>query len=53
MQMDLFKVTYFAGLCMWKNPSSDEKKIFCEEIRSGEICYGELVITKEKSNDRD
>ena len=36
----------FAGLCIWKIPSKEEKQIICEKVASGEIAYGELVIKK-------
>lgn len=38
----------FAGVCIWKNPTTEEKQIRCEELVKGEIAYGELVITKPK-----
>ena len=41
------KLRIFAGLCIWKMPSTEEKQIQCEQLREGEIAYGELVI-KEK-----
>ena len=34
----------FTGLCLWKNPSEEEKYITCEELRNGEIAYGKLNL---------
>ena len=42
------KLRIFAGLVIWKNPTKREMQIKCNELRSGQICFGELVITKEE-----
>jgi len=34
----------FAGTCLYKLPTIEEKQIKCEELLSGEVCYGELVL---------
>jgi len=35
-------------LATWKIPIAEEMQIVCEELRNGEVCYGELVITKKQ-----
>ena len=35
----------FAGLCLWRLPEPNEKKISCGKLESGEVCYGDLVET--------
>ena len=35
----------FAGISVYRNSSDCDKTIKCAELRSGEIAYGDLVIT--------
>jgi len=35
----------FAGLCLWRLPTAEEKKITCGKLEKGDVCYGELVET--------
>lgn len=37
----------FAGLCLWRLPTAEEKKVRCERIDRGEVAFGELVIIKQ------
>ena len=39
-------VRIFAGLAIWKIPSSEEMEIRCEELLRGEVAFGELIITE-------
>ena len=36
----------FAGTSIYRTSEDSDQTIRCEELRSGEICYGELIITK-------
>ena len=36
----------FAGTSIYRTSEDCDQTIRCEELRSGEICYGELIITK-------
>ena len=38
------KLRIFAGLCLWRKPTDKELEIRCEELLSGEICFGNLII---------
>lgn len=43
----------FAGLCLWRLPSTEELTITCGKLEKGEICFGELIelgIDREKEN---
>ena len=42
------RLRIFAGLCLWRLPTPKEKQIRCEQLLSGTIEYGELVITNPK-----
>jgi UDP-3-O-[3-hydroxymyristoyl] glucosamine N-acyltransferase len=44
------RLRIFAGLCVWRLPDIEEKQIVCEELQSGEICYGQLVLKKTMKN---
>ena len=35
----------FAGVCLWRLPEEDEKKIICGRFEGGEIAYGKLEET--------
>ena len=36
----------FAGVSVYYSTQDCKKSIMCSELRKGEICYGELIITK-------
>src|SRR3990167_223368 len=38
------RLRIFAGLCIWRLPTKEEKQIKCEILESGEIAFGELVL---------
>jgi hypothetical protein len=40
------KKRIFAGISLYRTTKSCNKKIECDELREGEICYGDLIITK-------
>ena len=40
------KLRIFAGLCIWKIPSEEEKTITCKKLVQGEIAYGILKELK-------
>ena len=40
------KKRIFAGLSLYRTSKDCNKKIECAELREGEICYGDLIITK-------
>ena len=42
------KKRIFAGTSVYRTSSNCDKTIMCSELRSGEIAYGELVITKKE-----
>ena len=38
----------FAGTSIYRTSENCDQTIRCEELRSGEICYGKLIITKKQ-----
>lgn len=38
----------FAGISVYRTSDDCEKFIRCSELRNGEICYGDLIITEKK-----
>ena len=38
----------FAGISLYKTSDNCDKTIKCAELRKGEICYGELILTKKE-----
>ena len=40
------RLRIFAGLCLWRLPTAEEKQITCGKLEKGEVCYGELVETE-------
>ena len=40
----------FAGLCLWRTPTEDEKRIECGRLENGQVCYGTLVELGIKEN---
>ena len=42
------KKRIFAGTSVYRTSSNCDKTIMCSELRSGEIAYGELIITKKE-----
>ena len=40
----------FAGISIYRTSKNCNKTIRCAELRSGEICYGDLTLTKEAQN---
>ena len=38
----------FAGISVYKTSSNCDKTIKCENLIKGEICYGELIVTKQE-----
>ena len=45
------KKRIFAGISIYRTSKSCDKTIRCAELRNGEICYGNLTLTKEAQND--
>ena len=45
------KKRIFAGISVYRTSKNCDKTIRCAELRSGEICYGDLMLTKETQND--
>jgi hypothetical protein len=48
--MKTFRVTssglrIFAGLCLWRLPEEEEKKIICGKLVKGVVAFGDLVET--------
>ena len=41
----------FAGISIYRTSKNCDKTIRCAELRTGEICYGDLTLTKEAQND--
>lgn len=41
----------FAGTSLYKTSDNCDKRIICAELRSGEICYGELIIRKAEDSE--
>lgn len=37
------KSRVFAGLCLWRSPTEEEKRIICSKFEGGNISYGTLV----------
>lgn len=40
----------FAGISVYSTSDDCEKFIRCSELRNGEICYGDLIITEKKED---
>lgn len=38
----------FAGVSVYYTSQNCKKTIMCSELRKGEICYGDLIITKKE-----
>ena len=36
----------FAGIAVYRTSKNCDKTIRCSELRNGEICYGDLIITR-------
>lgn len=45
------KKRIFAGISLYRTSNDCDKTIRCAELRDGEICYGDLMLTKEAQND--
>ena len=45
------KKRIFAGISIYNTSDDCDKSIRCAELRSGEICYGDLTLTKEVKPD--
>ena len=41
----------FAGISVYRTSRDCDKTIRCAELRNGEICYGDLTLTKEGKPD--
>ena len=41
----------FAGISVYRTSKDCDKTIRCAELRNGEICYGDLTLTKEDKPD--
>ena len=39
-----FKFNLFAGLCTWKEPTSEDRKVMCGKI-NGNVAYGDVTET--------
>ena len=48
------KLRIFAGLCLWRNPTQEEKTISCGKLTSGSVEYGILkeIGLPRKENDK-
>ena len=46
------KKRIFAGISIYSASDDCDKSIRCAELRGGEICYGDLLLTKEAQNDK-
>jgi len=45
------KKRIFAGTSVYKKSENCTKTIKCQELKSGEIAYGELIITKQEKTE--
>jgi hypothetical protein len=45
------KKRIFAGISIYSTSDDCDKSIRCAELRGGEICYGDLLLTKEDKPD--
>ena len=45
------KKRIFAGIAIYRTSKDCDKTIRCAELRNGEICYGDLTLTKEAKPD--
>ena len=44
-----FKLRLFAGLCIWRLPTSKEMEVRCAKKEGGEVIHGNLIETGIKS----
>ena len=43
------KLRIFAGICLWKFPTPEEKQIKVEKVKMGEIAFGKLILINKTS----